>query len=103
MRTVTALYSMPADPDAFEAHYLSTHAPLVDAVPGLVRQETARLLGMPDGSAPPYYRTATLYFEDAASLQAGLGSPEGRATAKDATELAARTGCTLTLILGELD
>ena len=103
MRTVTALYSLPADPDAFEAHYLSTHAPLVDAVPGLLRQETARFLGTPDGSPPPYYRTATLYFADADSLHAGLGSPEGRATAKDATELAQRTGCTLTLVLGEVD
>ena len=103
MMTVTALYSTPADPEAFEAHYLSTHAPLVDAVPGIVRQETARFVGRPDGSAPPYDRVATLYFEDGASLQAGLDSPEGRATAKDATELAARTGCTLTLIMGELD
>lgn len=103
MRTVTALYSVPADVEAFEAHYLSTHAPLVDAVPGLVRLETARSLGTPDGSPAPYYRVATLYFADADAMQAGLSSPEGRATAQDATELAARTGCTLTLVLGELD
>ena len=76
MTTVTALYSTPADVEAFEAHYLSTHAPLVDAVPGLVRQESARSTGTPDGSPAP---------------------------AQDATELAARTGCTLTLLMSELD
>ena len=103
MMTLTALYSTPADVDAFEAHYLSTHAPLVDAIPGLVRQETARSTGTPDGSPAPYYRSAHLYFEDAAALQAGLASPEGRATAQDAAELAARTGCTLTLLVSELD
>lgn len=103
MLTVTALYSTPDDAEAFEAHYLSTHAPLVAAIPGLVRQETARWTGTPDGSPAPYYRVAHLYFVDAAGMQAGLGSPEGRATAQDATELAARTGCTLTLVLGELD
>ncbi len=103
MMTVTALYSTPADPAAFEAHYLSTHAPLVDAIPGLLRQETARSTGTPDGSPAPYYRIAHLYFPDAAALQAGMASPEGRATAKDASELVARTGCTLTLLTAELD
>ncbi len=103
MMTVTALYSTPADVEAFEAHYLSAHAPLVDAIPGLVRQETARSTGTPDGSPPPYYRIAHLYFEDAAAMQAGLASPEGRATAADATELASRTGCTLTLLMSVLD
>ena len=103
MMTVTALYSTPADVDAFEAHYLSTHAPLVDAIPGLVRQETARSTGTPDGSPAPYYRIAHLYFADAEGLQAGLGSAEGRATARDAAELASRTGCTLTLVMGVLD
>lgn len=103
MMTVTALYSVPEDVDAFEAHYLSQHAPLVDAIPGLVRQETARSVDTPDGSRAPYYRIAHLYFEDGAALQAGLASPEGRATATDATQLAARTGCTLTLLLSQLD
>jgi uncharacterized protein (TIGR02118 family) len=103
MMKITALYSPPTDPAAFEAHYLSTHAPLVDAMPGLIRQETAMSVGTPDGSPAPYYRTADLYFEDMAAVGAAFGSPEGQATAKDATDLAARTGCTLTLMISQVD
>ena len=103
MLTVTALGSTPDDAGAFQAHHLWTPAPLVAAIPGPVRQETARWTGTPDGRPAPYHRVAHLYFADAAAVQAGLGSPQGRATAQDATELAARTGCALTLVLGELD
>jgi len=100
---INAMYSVPDDAEAFEAHYLSTHAPLVDTLPGILRQEIARSAGTLDGSPAPFYRVTDLYFEDLAAAQAALGSPAGRATAQDAQELAARTGCTLTLTLCELD
>lgn len=103
MMKVTALYTPPTDPEAFEAHYLSVHAPLAETIPGLVRIETARAIGNADGSAAPYHRTADLYFEDLAAVQAGFSSEQGRATAQDAGSLAARTGSTLTIMISEVD
>lgn len=103
MMKLTALYTRPTDVEAFEAHYLSTHAPLVDAIPGLVRQETAVVVGTPDGAAAAYYRQADLYFEDMQALGDGFGSEQGRKTAKDAAALAERTGCVLTMMLSAVD
>ena len=103
MMKLTALYTTPKDPAAFEEHYLSQHAPLVDAIPGLLRQETAVGVGSPDGSAPAYYRQADLYFPDMDTLGAGFASEQGRATAADAAALAERTGCTLTLVVNAID
>ena len=103
MMKPTALYTHPTDVEAFEAHYLSRHAPLVDAIPGLIRQETCVGVGSPDGSAPAYYRQADLYFPDMDTLGAGFASEQGQATAADATALAERTGCVLTLVINQLD
>ena len=49
MMKLTALYTQPRDPEGFEAHYLSKHAPMVDAIPGLLRQETCTGVGSPKG------------------------------------------------------
>ncbi|HEU0100720.1 MAG TPA: EthD family reductase [Mycobacteriales bacterium] len=103
MMKVTVLYSLPSDPDAFEAYYLPHHDPLARRIPGLLRLETARATGTPDGSPPPHYRSAELYFEDMAAVGAGFGSEEGKAAAKDAGELAARTGSTTTFVFSEVD
>jgi uncharacterized protein (TIGR02118 family) len=103
MMKVTALYTVPDDVEAFEAHYLSQHAPMVDAIPGLLRQETSVGVGSPDGSPAAYYRQADLYFADMETLGAGFASDQGQATAADATALAERTGCTLTMVINKLD
>jgi uncharacterized protein (TIGR02118 family) len=39
---LTVIYEQPADADAFDKHYLQTHTPLVQALPGLDRFEVAR-------------------------------------------------------------
>lgn len=103
MMKVSVLYSPPTDPEAFEAHYLAEHGPLVMKMPGLVRLETARQVGTPDGSPSPYYRTAELYFEDMDALGAAFASEPGKAAAKDAADLAARTGSTTTFLISAVD
>jgi uncharacterized protein (TIGR02118 family) len=50
---------------------------------GLRRFEVAKITGTPDGSAPQFYRSADLYFDDMQHLQSVMGSPEGKATAGD--------------------
>jgi uncharacterized protein (TIGR02118 family) len=77
------MYGRPEDPAAFDAHYAGTHVPLVERIPNLRRFEAGKVLGTPDGGAPPLYYLAELWFDDAAALQASLGSPAGQAAGAD--------------------
>jgi uncharacterized protein (TIGR02118 family) len=83
MVKLMVLYGKPEDASAFDAYYAGTHAPLVEKIPGLTRFEHGKTLGGADGAEAPYYYVAELGFDDAESLQAALGSPEGEATAGD--------------------
>jgi uncharacterized protein (TIGR02118 family) len=76
-------YGQPEDPAAFDEHYVSTHIPLVDKIPNRRRFESGKVLGAPDGSAPPFYYLAELWFDDPEQLQAAMGSPEGQAAGAD--------------------
>jgi uncharacterized protein (TIGR02118 family) len=100
MVKITGLFGHPEDPNAFEEYYASTHVPLVNKIPNLQRFEAARIVATPDGSEPPYYRIAELYFEDMEQMQTGLASGKGQAMAADAQNFA--TGG-LTLFVSELD
>jgi uncharacterized protein (TIGR02118 family) len=81
-------YGAPDDADAFEAHYASTHRPLVEKIPGLRRFEAGRVLGTPDGSPSPFYFLADLWFDDMAALQAALAGEEGQAASADVATFA---------------
>ncbi|MFZ0171765.1 MAG: EthD family reductase [Acidimicrobiales bacterium] len=85
---LVVLYTQPADPEAFDSHYLAVHAPLVEKIPGLERWESARLVAAADGGDQPYFRIAELYFADQEALGGALGSPEGQATAGDFQQIA---------------
>jgi uncharacterized protein (TIGR02118 family) len=86
---LVVLYTQPEDPQAFDRHYFDTHMPLVRKIPGLQRAETARFTAAVDGGEVSYYRSAELYFADAAAMDAGLRTPEGKATGKDFMQIAA--------------
>jgi uncharacterized protein (TIGR02118 family) len=76
------LYKTPKDPKAFDAYYLSTHAPLAKKIPGLQKYEVSDgSVGGPGGGA--YHLVALLTFNSAADIGAGLGTPEGQAAAGD--------------------
>lgn len=79
---VAVCYGLPEDTAAFDQHYSEVHVPLARAVPGLI-DFTWGTLDSLDDSSPPYYAIASLYFEDEASLQIGLSSPEMKAAGKD--------------------
>jgi uncharacterized protein (TIGR02118 family) len=51
---LTVLYGPPKDLAAFEAHYQAKHIPLVAAVRGIRRIETAQGVALPDGSPPAF-------------------------------------------------
>ena len=82
MVKLIALYRKPADIEQFEKHYFEVHMPLVAKIPGLLKSEVARLKGLP-GQDSKYYMITEMYFEDLDSFNAGMASPEGKASGKD--------------------
>ena len=82
MVKLIALYSKPDDIAAFEKHYKEIHAPLAKKMPGLRRMEVSHMTGSPGGEAK-FYMMAELYFDNKEAMMAALGSPEGKAAAKD--------------------
>jgi uncharacterized protein (TIGR02118 family) len=93
---LTLLYGHPHDPEAFERYYADTHNPIAAQIQGLRRMELSRVVGTPDGSAPPFYRIAELYFDDAAHMQRVMATPEAQRAVADLKNFA--TGGVTTLV-----
>ena len=96
---LSVLYGQPADPVAFEAHYLGIHQPLVAAIPGLGRSEVAIGLPGPDGSPPPFYRLFEAWFDSPAHLAAVSGTSEWQRVTDDLARFASGG---VTLLLSQL-
>jgi uncharacterized protein (TIGR02118 family) len=88
MVKLTVLYGAPADPEAFDAYYAEHHVPLVHKVPGLRRFEAAHVVGTRDGSEPPYYLIAELWFDSAEAMQESMATPAGQAPGADVPNFA---------------
>jgi len=82
------LYGHPTSAADFEKYYTGTHMPLAEKVAGVRRWEFAKFTGTPDGGRSPYYRSAELYFDDVAQMQAVLASPEAERTVADIANFA---------------
>ena len=82
MVKLVVLYKKPENVAEFDKRYFEGHLPIANKIPGLKRVEISRFTGAPMGEAP-YHLMAELYFENKAAMEAGLSSPEGKATAKD--------------------
>ena len=80
---ITINFSDPQDPDAFVRHYVGTHVPLVNALPGLRAFEYGRALTNFDGSPPEVFWVISMTFDDEAAMHAAFESPEGKATMAD--------------------
>ncbi|MGH9102735.1 MAG: EthD family reductase [Acidimicrobiales bacterium] len=87
MVKLIVLYGHPTDPAAFDSHYFSTHADLVDKMPEVRRFEVAKCASM-DGAASPYYVQAELWFDDDDALRGCFASPQGQAAAGDVPSFA---------------
>ena len=79
-------YGRPTDPAAFDEYNRETHVPLGQKIPGVIRFDIGRPTALDDSQAP--YLVATLDFESAEALKAGLQSPEGVAAAADVPRFA---------------
>ena len=73
---VVVIYPRPTDVDSFEKAYLEEHVPLVGGkIKGLTKFAATKVLGTADGSTPPFYRIAELYFPSMEALQESMASP----------------------------
>lgn len=69
------LYRRPDDPEAFERYYRTVHVPLVKKFPGLLRMLITKTHG-DEGSTDEIFLISAMLWEDRASLEAALRSPE---------------------------
>jgi uncharacterized protein (TIGR02118 family) len=82
MIRLTVLYGQPDDTEAFDRHYRDVHIPLAKKLPGLRRYTVSRGVAVAFGEDPAYL-VAELDFDDLATLQAGMGTPEGQEAGRD--------------------
>src|SRR5262245_45410925 len=77
---VMVLYPAPRDVGAFERAYTQDHVPMVSAqnFKGIHKFVASRVVGTPDGGAPPFYRFAELHFPSMDALQAAVASPSAQ-------------------------
>lgn len=98
MVKLMALYRKPQDAAKFEEVYFGQHLPLARTMPGLRRLEINRVTGAPRGE-PDYYLAASLYFDDAESMQRSMASEESRAAARSLRD----AGAEVTMLLADVE
>lgn len=76
---IVVIYPRPTDVDAFEKAYVEEHIPLaMEKIKGVTKFAATKVVGTPDGSTPPFYRIAELYFPSMGALQESAASPGTR-------------------------
>jgi uncharacterized protein (TIGR02118 family) len=93
MPRLIALYSAPADPQAFDAHYRDVHAPIIERYPNLRGLRLSSPQGVA-GQPAPWYLMAEMAFDNDEDLQSALASEAGRESARDLRNFA-QAGVTL--------
>lgn len=72
---IVVIYPRPADVDTFEKAYTEEHIPLaMEKIKGVIKFAATKVVGTPDGSTPPFYRIAELYFPSIEALQESAAS-----------------------------
>ncbi|WP_071459200.1 EthD family reductase [Bacillus massilinigeriensis] len=98
MVKLIALYKHPENKEEFDKHYFEIHAPLTAKIPGLQRMKVTRFTGSPMGGEGEYYLMCEMYYANHEAMKAGMKSPEGKASGKDAMSFA---GNLITFMIGE--
>ena len=75
---ITISFSDPEDPDAFVSHYVNTHVPLVNDLPGLRAFEWGHALTNFDGSPPDAFWVISMTFDSEEAMHAAFASEAGR-------------------------
>ena len=101
MPRLIALYNVPEDPEAFDAHYRDVHSRIVARYPNLRDVRLTKPIGV-GGRDAPYHLMAEMSFETPADLEEALQSEAGAESAKDLRNFAA-AGVTLFVAPDEAD
>ncbi len=101
MPRLIALYSVPEDPEAFDAHYRDRHSAIVARYPNLRDVRLSKPVGVA-GRDAPFHLMAEMFFDTASDLDAALMSEAGAASAKDLRNFA-QAGVTLFIAPDEAD
>ncbi|NIJ09907.1 uncharacterized protein (TIGR02118 family) [Saccharomonospora amisosensis] len=87
MHKMVVLYHPPTDPEVFKQHYLGTHIPLVEQLPGLLSMRYTFDVRTA-GHEPGFFAVFEGEFADADAMRAALASPQGQAVSADVPKYA---------------
>ena len=82
MPRLIVLYSVPDDPEAFDAHYRDVHTPIVQRYPNLRDVRLTKPVGVA-GRPAPFHLMSEMFFDTAADLDGALMSEAGADSARD--------------------
>jgi uncharacterized protein (TIGR02118 family) len=82
------IYPRPRDIAVFEKLYQEEHVPMaVDKLAGKTKFIATKVLATPDGTTPPFYRIAEVFFPSLEALQACAQSAGGKETVAHAVKI----------------
>jgi uncharacterized protein (TIGR02118 family) len=82
------MYPRPQDVEAFEKLYQEEHVPMaVEKLLGKTKFVATKVVATPDGTPPPFYRIAEVYFPSLEALQACAQSDGGKETLAHAVKI----------------
>ncbi len=101
MPRLIALYNVPEDPAAFDAHYRDVHSAIVAGYPNLRGVKLTTPSGVA-GRPAPFHLMAEMAFDTLEDLDAAMMSDAGTASARDLRNFAG-AGVTLFVAPDEAD
>ena len=101
MPRLIALYNVPEDPAAFDAHYSGVHSAIVAGYPNLRGVKLTTPSGVA-GRPAPFHLMAEMAFDTLEDLDAAMMSDAGTASARDLRNFAG-AGVTLFVAPDEAD
>ena len=101
MPRLIVLYSVPDDPEAFDAHYRDVHTPIVARYPNLRDVRLTKPAGVA-GRPAPFHLMSEMSFDTAADLDEALMSEAGADSARDLRNFAG-AGVSMFIALDEAD
>lgn len=102
MYKLYAIWTVPADVDAFERYYLETHVPIAAAIPGLRELTLVRTSDGLGDATENHHRVAELIWDSKADFEAAQDSPEFEAAVADSISMQDRFGVVLGSPAGEI-
>jgi len=88
MAKLVVLYKRPADVEAFNSYYFSTHLPLAKQMPFVQRFDVSEGPVMTPSGPSDVHLVAVMHFRTLADLHASFASPEGEAAGADLANFA---------------